>query len=32
VYFADYLLGTLDVQALRFTSLTQGLTSPISPV
>lgn len=32
VYFADYLLGTLDVHALRFTSLTQGLTSPISPV
>lgn len=32
VYFADYLLGILDVQALRFTSLTQELTSPRSPV
>jgi transposase InsO family protein len=32
VYFADYLLGFLDVQTLRFTSLTQGLTSPRSPV
>jgi putative transposase len=32
VYFAAYLLGSLDVQALRFTSLTQTLTSPIIPV
>jgi transposase InsO family protein len=32
VYFADYLVGFLDVQTLRFTSLTQGLTSPMSPV
>jgi transposase InsO family protein len=32
VYLADYLLGVLDVQTLRFTSITQGLTSPMSPV
>lgn len=32
VYFAEYLLGSLDVHTLRFTSLTQALTSPISPV
>lgn len=32
VYLAEYLLGFLDVQTLRFTSITQGLTSPRSPV
>jgi transposase InsO family protein len=32
VYFADYLLGTMDLTTLRFTPLTQALTSPINPV
>jgi putative transposase len=32
VYFAEYLLGTLDLARLRFTPLTQELTSPINPV
>lgn len=32
VYFAEYLLGTLDLTTLRFTALTQTLTSPINPV
>lgn len=32
VHFADYLLGTIDLQACAFTPLTQTLTSPISPV
>lgn len=32
VYFAEYLLGSLNVQDCRFTSLTQSRTSPISPV
>lgn len=32
VYLAEYLLGTLDVHTLRFTSLTQDLTSPRYPV
>jgi hypothetical protein len=32
VYFAEYLLGTMDLQHLRFTPLTQSRTSPINPV
>lgn len=32
VYFTDYLLGTLHLDALRFLPLTQSLTSPINPV
>ena len=32
VYFADYLLGTIHLDALRFLPLTQTLTSPITPV
>lgn len=32
VYFADYLLGTMDLTTLRFTPLTEALTSPINPV
>jgi hypothetical protein len=32
VYFAEYLLGALDLTALRFRSLTRSLTSPITPV
>ena len=32
VYFADYLLGTMDLTTLRFTPLTQALTLPINPV
>ncbi len=32
VYFADYLLGTIHLDALRFLPLTQTLTSPINPV
>lgn len=32
VYFAEYLLGTLDLTTLRFRSLTSSLTSPITPV
>lgn len=32
VYFAEYLLGTLDLTILRFHPLTHALTSPITPV
>jgi transposase InsO family protein len=32
VYFAEYLLGALDLTTLRFRSLTHTLTSPIIPV
>lgn len=32
VYFTDYLLGTIHLDALRFLPLTQTLTSPINPV
>jgi hypothetical protein len=32
VYFAEYLLGTLNPTTLRFTALTQTLTSPLNPV
>jgi transposase InsO family protein len=32
VYFAEYLLGALDLTTLRFRSLTRSLTSPITPV
>lgn len=32
VYFAEYLLGTVDLSHLRFTPLTQIQTSPITPV
>jgi len=32
VYFAEYLLGTVDLTTLRFLPLTASLTSPISPV
>lgn len=32
VYFAEYLLGSLDLTSLRFQRLTQPLTSPINPV
>lgn len=32
VYFAEYLLGTLDLSILRFRPLTHALTSPINPV
>ena len=32
VYFAEYLLGTLDLSILRFHPLTHTLTSPITPV
>jgi transposase InsO family protein len=32
VYFAEYLLGTMDLTTLRFTQLTASLTSPITPV
>ena len=32
VYFAEYLLGTLDLSILRFRPLTHALTSPITPV
>lgn len=32
VYFAEYLLGAVDLQHLRFTPLTQIQTSPINPV
>ena len=32
VYFAEYLLGTLDLSTLRFTALAHTLTSPINPV
>ena len=32
VYFANYLLGTVNLTSLRFTPLTQALTSPINPV
>jgi transposase InsO family protein len=32
VYFAEYLLGALDLTTLRFRTLTQTLTSPINPV
>ena len=32
LYFADYLLGKMDLTTLRFTSLTKATTSPISPV
>lgn len=32
VYFTDYLLGTIHLDALRFFPLTQTLTSPINPV
>ena len=32
VYFAEYLLGALDLTTLRFRSLTSSLTSPINPV
>lgn len=32
VYFAEYLLGALDLTTLRFRSLTSTLTSPITPV
>ncbi len=31
VSFMEYLLGTLDVHALRFRPLTQVVTSPINP-
>lgn len=32
VYFAEYLLGALDLTTLRFRTLTSSLTSPINPV
>ena len=32
VYFAEYLLGTVDLTRLRFTPLTRALTSPGNPV
>lgn len=32
VYFMEYLLGALDVHALRFRPLTKVVTSPINPV
>ncbi len=32
VYFAEYLLGAMDLTTLRFRSLTSSLTSPINPV
>jgi len=32
VYFADYLLGTVDLTTLRFTPITSAFTSPINPV
>lgn len=32
VYFAEYLLGAMDLTTLRFRSLTRTLTSPINPV
>jgi hypothetical protein len=32
VYFAEYLLGTVNLQHLRFIPLTQTQTSPINPV
>ena len=32
VYFAEYLLGSVNLQHLRFTPLTKQLTSPINPV
>ena len=32
VYFTEYFLGTLNVQARCFTALTQSRTSPINPV
>lgn len=32
VYFAEYLLGTVDLTTLRFNPLTASLTSPITPV
>lgn len=32
VYFAEYLLGSVDLQHLRFTPLTKRPTSPINPV
>lgn len=32
VYFAEYLLGTVDRTTLRFRTLVQSLTSPINPV
>lgn len=32
VYFAEYLLGALDLTTLRFRSITNALTSPINPV
>lgn len=32
VYFAEYLLGSLEFPILRFQPLTHSLTSPMSPV
>lgn len=32
VYFADYLLGTVDLTTLRFSPITTASTSPINPV
>ena len=32
VYFADYLLGTVDLTTLRFTPITSAKPSPIRPV
>lgn len=32
VYFAEYLLGTVDLTTLRFRTLAQSMTSPINPV
>ena len=32
VYFAEYLLGSIDLTTLRFRTLVQSMTSPINPV
>jgi putative transposase len=32
VYFADYLLGTVDLTTMRFAPITTTFTSPINPV
>ena len=32
VYFADYLIGTVDLTTLRFSPITTAFTSPIKPV
>lgn len=32
VYFADYLLGTVDLTTLRFSPITSAFASPINPV